>query len=119
MVILIQEKYVLSEDSTEAWQKMNIYVDEKFLKKEGKLIIHDTENHKIITCFFSNDTCTSFMVAYYNIHKEYLSKMLNKRYNYNGFDSWNYNYKNKNIELCLREDQGVFIIEACDYISKK
>ena len=120
MQIVIQEKYVLSPDSTESWERKNIYVDTKPYKKENKILIHDTENFKVTSCIFSNDTCISFYFVYYNLSKKYVENLLFKKYNYNGKDSWVYITGSDLIELCLKEEPGsVFVVEACYLISNK
>ena len=120
MQVIIQEKYVLSPDSTESWGRKNVYVDTKSLKKENKILIHDTENFKVTSCIFNNDTCTSFYFVYYNLSKKYVENLLFKKYNYNGDDSWVYASGTDMIELCLKEEPGsVFVIEACYFVSNK
>lgn len=120
MQIIVQEKYVLSSDSMESWEKKNTYVDTSPLKKQNKILIHDTENFKVTSCTFDGDTCTSFYCVYYNLSKKYVENLLFKKYNYNGYDSWVYITGNDLIELCLKEEPGsVFIVEACYFLSNK
>lgn len=114
--IIIQEQYILSNDSLESWTKDNIYIEAQY---ENKILIHDLDNFKTITCFFENDTCISFTIVYYNLNKNYVEGILTKKYNYSGNRNWVYNCGNKHIEFCLREELGnVFIIEACRFITK-
>jgi len=83
------------------------------VKKYNNLIIHDADNYKIISLYFNKDTCTNFSITYYNFNKEYVEKILNKKYNYNESKNWTYKVENKLLELCFNEVGGIFILEAC------
>jgi hypothetical protein len=116
--IIVQETWLLSKDSTESWEKKNLKIDVTRLRKEGKMTIHDPDNFKVITCYFQKDTCNSFMIVYYNLNRPYVEKMLKKKYNYNGQDSWICCSENKHIELCFMENPGeIFVVEVCHYLS--
>lgn len=104
----------MSPDSTEMWEKKDVFLETRSLKKESKMIVHDISNFRIISCYFKNDTCISFTVIYYNLSRSYVEQLLVKKYDYNGKESWLCCLEDKRLELCLREEPGrLFIIEAC------
>jgi len=117
--IIISELYLISPDSTEIWEKKNVHIDLRDFKSENKLRIHDLDNFRVITCTIEDDTCVSFIVVYYNLSKDYIQKILDKKYNYDGNDSWTYCCGNASLQLCLKEMPGrIFVIEACNAVAE-
>ena len=118
--IIIESKFSTSTDSTEMWEKKGVSIQPNFHDKiEGvnylaSIVIHDTENFKITTCYFEENFCVYFRIVYYNLSLKQVQTLLAKKYDFVNKNEWVcYKYKTPLALTFNYKENGIAVIEAC------